>query len=76
MIRAEVLTPQEILVQATSNNARLLNREGELGVARVGALADLIVVEGDPLRDISVLDTEGDAIPLIMKGGRLYKNAL
>lgn len=75
VIRAEVLTPQEILVQATSNNARLLNREGELGVARVGALADLIVVEGDPLRDISVLDTEGDAIPLIMKGGRLYKNA-
>ncbi|MDJ0983427.1 MAG: amidohydrolase family protein [Kiloniellales bacterium] len=75
-IRAEVLTPHEILVQATSNNARLLNREGELGVAQAGALADLIVVEGDPLREISVLDTQGDAIPLIMKGGQLYKNAL
>ena len=75
-IRAEVLTPHEILVQATSNNARLLNREGELGVTTPGALADLIVVEGDPLREISVLDTKGDAIPLIMKGGQIYKNTL
>ncbi|MDJ0942827.1 MAG: amidohydrolase family protein [Kiloniellales bacterium] len=75
-IRAEVLTPHEILVQATSNNARLLNREGELGVLKPGALADLIVVDGDPLREISVLDTEGDAIALIMKAGRLYKNVL
>ena len=55
LIRAEVLSPAEILVSATSGNATLLNAEGELGVVAPGALADLIVVDGDPLEDLGLL---------------------
>lgn len=75
-IRAEVLKPQEILVSATSTNAEILNRAGELGVVRPGALADLIVVDGDPLADLGVLGGQGERVVLVMKGGAVFKNAL
>ena len=75
-IRREVLGDYEILVQATSANARLLNREGELGTVRAGALADLIVVDGNPLDDVRILDTKGEAIRLVLKGGQVCKNTL
>ena len=75
-IRAEVLSPYEVLTQATSNNAELLGRKGELGEVRAGALADLIVVQDNPLEDVSVLNTDGAAILFIMKGGKVFKNAL
>ena len=75
-IRAQVLPPQEILMSATSVNAEILNRGEELGRVSEGALADLIVVEGNPLEDIALLDGQGENIPLIMKGGEIFKNAL
>src|SRR5262249_35114558 len=53
-LRAEVLSPLEILRSATSVNAELLERTGELGVVAAGALADLIVVDGNPLKDLGV----------------------
>ena len=71
-IRAEVLSPYEVLTQATSNNAELLGRKGELGEVRAGALADLIVVQDNPLEDVSVLNTDGAAILFIMKGGKVF----
>lgn len=74
-LRAEVCTPLEILRQATSVNAQLLQREGELGVIAPGALADILVVEGDPLTDISVLEQPG-RLALIMKEGEVVKRAL
>ncbi|NIQ96176.1 MAG: amidohydrolase family protein, partial [Desulfuromonadales bacterium] len=54
LIRAEVLSPAEILISATSGNAALLQAEGQLGVVAPGALADLIVVDGDPLSDLGL----------------------
>ena len=75
-IRAQVLTAEEILLSATRTNAELLNRSEELGRIGVGALADLIVVDGNPLEEIGVLSGQGERIPLIVKDGRIMRNAL
>jgi imidazolonepropionase-like amidohydrolase len=76
LIRAEVLSPAEILISATSGNATLLQAEGQLGVVAPGALADLIVVDGDPLSDLGLLQDQGAHIPLIMRGGHIFKSEL
>jgi len=75
-IRREVLSPAEVLRSATAVNAALLNAEGDLGVLAPGAYADLVVVDGDPLADLGLLEGEGERLPVIMKGGRFVKNAL
>ena len=75
-IRAEALTTREVLLSATAGNAELLNRSEELGRIGVGALADLIVVDGNPLEEIGVLSGQGERIPLIVKDGRIMRNAL
>jgi imidazolonepropionase-like amidohydrolase len=74
-LRAQVFSPLEILRQATSINAELLRMEDAIGRVAPGFAADLIVVDGDPLADVTVL---GDAanIPAIMQGGRFHKRAL
>jgi imidazolonepropionase-like amidohydrolase len=73
MIRAEALPPFDIIRSATTVNAELLNRSGEIGVVAPGARADLIAVDGDPLADISVLDGQGERLSHIMKDGVFYK---
>jgi imidazolonepropionase-like amidohydrolase len=50
--------------------------EGKIGVLAPGACADLIVVDGNPLADLSVLGRQGERIPAIMKAGRFVKNTL
>ncbi len=75
-IRAEVLSPAEILRSATSGNAELLQAEGQLGVVAPGALADLLVVTGNPLDNLSLLEDPGAHLAVIMKGGTLMKNRL
>ncbi|HEV8307503.1 MAG TPA: amidohydrolase family protein [Methylomirabilota bacterium] len=76
LLRAEVLSPREILHSATVIGAELLGRAGELGVVAAGALADLLVVEGDPLQDLKLFQDQGAHLSLIMQGGRLHKNTL
>lgn len=73
LIRAEALSPFEILVSATKTNAELLNMYPKLGCIRPGSLADLLIVDGDPLRDISLLQHPDRSITHIMKSGRFYK---
>jgi imidazolonepropionase-like amidohydrolase len=73
VIRAEAMAPFDIIRSATTVNAALLNRAGELGVIAPGAVADLIVVVGDPLADISLLDGQGEHLTAIMKDGVFYK---
>ncbi len=75
-IRAQVLPAVDILRQATSINAELLDRSGELGVIAPGALADLIAVDGDPIADIGLLSGQGEAVLMVMKGGAVYKDML
>jgi len=74
--RSEVFTALEILQQATSIGAEVLQMEGKLGCVAADAYADLIVVDGDPLQDIGLLARNGDALPLIMRGGEIVKNML
>lgn len=75
-IRAQVLSPFEVLRSATCINAELLQRAGELGVIAPGALADLLVVDGNPLANLTLLQEQGKHLQVIMKGGTLYKNEL
>jgi imidazolonepropionase-like amidohydrolase len=76
LIRAEAMSPLEIIRSATIVNARLLQREGKLGVIAPGALADLLVIEGDPLKDLHLLQNTGAHLQVIMKGGKFHKNRL
>jgi imidazolonepropionase-like amidohydrolase len=48
----------------------------KLGVVKVGAIADLLVVDGNPLTDISCLLGQGDHIEVIIKDGKTYKTSL
>jgi imidazolonepropionase-like amidohydrolase len=50
--------------------------EGELGCIRAGAYADLIVVDGDPLEDLSLLAADGAHVPLVMRAGEIVKSTL
>jgi imidazolonepropionase-like amidohydrolase len=76
VIRSQVQPPADLIRAATTTAARLLRREGELGVIAPGALADLLVIDGNPLDDIRVLTTPDQTLKLIMKDGQLYKNEL
>src|SRR5262245_2137905 len=71
LIRREVMRPIDIIRSATVVNAALLQRPGELGVVRPGAFADLLVVDGDPLRDLGLLAGQGERLTLIMRGGAI-----
>lgn len=73
-IRAKVLDPLEVLRSATVVNARLLERPGELGVITPGASADILLVDGNPLDDITRLTGQGDHIDLVMRGGEVLKS--
>ncbi|MDR3513858.1 MAG: amidohydrolase family protein [Caulobacteraceae bacterium] len=75
-IRAQIEPIAAVIASATVVNARLLGREGELGVVAPGALADILVLDGDPLRDAGLLGEAGDHLRLIMKGGAIHKNTL
>lgn len=75
-IRGRVEKPADILRSATSINAEILQQSGRLGEIRVGALADMIVCEGDPLKDITLLAEPEKNLRLIMQGGRLHRNDL
>lgn len=73
LIRSRVIPAHEVIASATSVAAKLLGRENELGTIRPGALADLIVVDGDPIRDLSLLTGQGRHMPIIMQSGRFTK---
>jgi len=53
-----------------------LGQTGKLGSIREGAIADLLIVDGNPLEDISVLASGGDRIPVIMREGHFHKRAI
>jgi len=73
---AKVLTPAEIIRSATVIGAELCGYAGKLGVITPDALADLIVVDGDPLENIALLQDDGAHIPLVMRDGLILKDRL
>jgi imidazolonepropionase-like amidohydrolase len=72
-LRRQVLTAFDVLHSATVVNAEILQMEGKLGVIRPGALADLLVVDGNPLVDIEFLAANGRHLTHIMVDGRFVK---
>lgn len=75
-IRSEVQPAADIIRSATTVASRLLRMEGKLGVIKPGAAADLLVVDGDPLRDIKVLTRPAEKLRLIMARGRVVRDDL
>jgi imidazolonepropionase-like amidohydrolase len=65
-------SPMEAIQAATMHGGEIMNMEGELGLVREGYLADLLLVDGDPLRDVRVLQDRARLLA-IMKGGRFHK---
>lgn len=74
--RAEVLSPVEIIRQATLVGARVVEQEGRLGIVEPGAVADLLLVDGDPLQDLRLLTDQGAHLPVIMQAGRFHKRTI
>jgi imidazolonepropionase-like amidohydrolase len=73
-IRMELDSAYNIIRSATITNAALLMQEGKLGTIAVGACADLLVVDGDPLTDVRVMLDPEKNLKFIMKEGIIYKN--
>ncbi len=76
-------TPAELLKLVTHDNAQLLALSGprnpypgKLGVVESGALADLLLVDGDPLANIDLIGDPAKNFVVIMKDGKVYKNSL
>ena len=76
-------TPAEALIMATATNAELLTLSGKrnpypgkLGVVENGALADLLIVEGNPLENIDLIADPASSFKVIMKDGTIYKNTM
>ena len=76
-------SPDEALAMATSTNAELLALSGKrnpypgkLGVVEEGALADLLLVDGNPLENLQLVANPSKNFLVIMKDGRIYKNLI
>tara|TARA_B100000686_G_scaffold349215_1_gene442048 strand:- start:4874 stop:6109 length:1236 start_codon:yes stop_codon:yes gene_type:complete len=72
--QSEVDSNRDVLVSATATNAEILNREDDLGLIGVGAKADVLLVGGDPVTNLSLLANPDENLLLIMKDGEIYKN--
>ena len=70
------MSPQEIIRSATLVNAEILRHEGRLGELVPGAFADLLVVDGDPYRDLGVFRSDGARLAAIMANGTFIRNHL
>jgi imidazolonepropionase-like amidohydrolase len=76
ILRAQVLSPAEIIRSATIVGAQVVRMEGKLGCLKPGAFADLLVIDGNPLKDLKLFLDQGQHLSAIMKAGRFHKNRL
>ncbi|PTW62925.1 imidazolonepropionase-like amidohydrolase [Breoghania corrubedonensis] len=76
VIRSEVLSAMEIIRSATTIAAKVLRKEGELGCLKPGAFADLLLIDGDPTKNLELFGDQGRHMAAIMKAGRFHKNTL
>ncbi|MGC6485529.1 MAG: amidohydrolase family protein [Candidatus Puniceispirillales bacterium] len=75
-LRSPVVSNDDLVRQATCNAARLFNMEDQIGQVKEGLLADLIVIDGDPLEDIRALTTPETSLKMVMKEGQVCINNL
>ncbi len=74
-LKGRVMTPMEVLLSATRVNAEIFRMADRIGTVEAGKYADLLVVEGDPLRDLRVFQ-DPEHLRLVMKDGVVYKQTL
>jgi len=72
-LRSQVLPAVDILRSATSVNAELLGEEHQLGQIAPGYYADLLLVNGDPTKDIDLLASNGQDLSVILRDGKFIK---
>jgi imidazolonepropionase-like amidohydrolase len=75
-LRAGLMSPQEIIRSATLVNAEIVRQTGKLGELVPGAFADLLVVDGDPYRDLGVFRSDGGRLDVIMANGVLVRSRI
>jgi imidazolonepropionase-like amidohydrolase len=75
-IRGEVMPAIDVIRAATVIGAEVVRQDGKLGVIEPGAFADLLVVDGNPLKDLGLFKDGGPNLAAIVKGGHFHKNAL
>ena len=75
-IRGEVMPAIDVIRSATLTGAEVVRQEGKLGTIQPGAHADLLVVDGNPLKDLGLFKDGGPHLSAIMKAGKFHKNAL
>jgi len=75
-LRSAVMSAQEIIRSATLVNAEIVRQAGSLGELVPGAFADLLVVDGDPYRDLGVFRSDGGRLDAIMANGVFVRNRL
>ena len=76
VVKAEILGPMGAIVSATRTNAELLKMADTLGTIEPGKLADLIVLDGNPLTNISLFENARKCVRLVLKEGRIMKGLL
>lgn len=76
MLRGQVQRPVDVLRSATSINAEIVQMQGKLGVIAPDALADVILVDGDPMNDLSVFEHSARTVRLVIKDGRIARDRL
>jgi imidazolonepropionase-like amidohydrolase len=74
-LKAQVMTPMEVLLSATKVNAELFRMSGKIGTVEPGKYADLIVIDGDPLKNLRTFQRPENP-RLVMKGGTIHKHTL
>ncbi|QTA82912.1 Amidohydrolase 1 family protein [Desulfonema limicola] len=75
-LKAQIMTPMQAIVSATRINAEILGLEAKTGTITPGKLADLIVIDGNPLKDISLFEKGAEHVCFVMKEGVVMKNRL
>lgn len=70
-IRAQVLSIPEVIASATTTAAEVLGQQDKLGRLQAGAIADLLIVDGNPFTDLACLAGQGERIAVVMKAGRV-----
>jgi imidazolonepropionase-like amidohydrolase len=75
-LKSRVMGPMAAIVSATRTNAELFFLDDQIGTVEAGKLADLIVVDGNPLKDMSLFEKGLQKVVLVMKEGRILKDRL
>ncbi len=75
-LKAEVMSPMEAIVSATRINAEIAGLDDRIGTLEPGKIADLIVVNGNPLEDLTLFERGAETVLVVMKAGSIMKDLL